>query len=317
VYLRIATLLLVTAVGCNKSGSSTTQSWPDKPGPKALATFAPITCFVANVAGDRGTVRGIMSTQGPHEFVDTRSDAANVAGADLFFINGLELDNRIADKMKAASGNRALAIVDLGSKFDELRLLEGECHHEHADGHKHEHGLDPHIWLGPDMAISLVEFIRDEYKRADAAHAADYDRRAGEYIAKLKQLHADGKKLLASKKLKILTMHESMGYFARAFELEVVGSIQTTPGQEPTRKKLDELVKTCVEKQVNVLAVEPQYTTSNSVQVIQRELKAKGLTGIQVVELDPLETSPDAVPPLDFYERKMRENLNALAATMK
>jgi zinc transport system substrate-binding protein len=312
----MTTLFLVTAIGCSKSGT-TTNSWPDKPGPKALATFAPITCFVANVAGDRGTVRGIMSTQGPHEFVDTRSDAANVAGADLFFINGLELDNRIAEKMKAASGNKALSIVDLGSKFDELRLLEGECHHEHADGHKHEHGLDPHIWLGPDMAISLVEFIRDEYKRADPSQAADYDRRAGEYIAKLKQLLADGKKQLGGKKLKILTMHESMGYFARAFELEVVGSIQTTPGQEPSRKKLDEVVNTCVEKKVTVIAVEPQYTTSNAVKVIERELKAKGLNDVVIVELDPLETSPNAVPALNFYEHKMRENLNALAGSVK
>ena len=314
---RLPSLVFLTAllIGCTKA--PTASPWPVKPGLKVLATFAPISCFVSNVAGEHGTVRGIMSIQGPHEFDPLPADAVAVTGADLFFINGLELDNRIADKMKASSGNKLLNIVDLGSKMEDKRLLEGECNHDQKDGHKHEHGMDPHIWLGPDMAIAMIETIRDEMKKADTSHAADYDRNASEYLAKLAKLHADGKAMLGGKKIKVLTMHESMGYFARAFDVEIVGSIQPSPGQEPTRKKLDEIIAASTDKGVSIIAVEPQYGTSSAVRVIQRELKARGKPELKVVELDPLETCAEAVPAMDFYEKKMRANLAALAEAIK
>ncbi|MFO0936439.1 MAG: metal ABC transporter substrate-binding protein [Gemmataceae bacterium] len=317
---RIVPVLVIASAflsGCSKAVN--TVPWPDKPGPKVVSTFPPITCLVANVLGDSGVVRGVMSVQGPHEFNATVAEAAAVAGGELFFINGLELDNQIAEKMRASSGNKSLTIVDLGAKIDEKRYLEMEHNHDHGAGHDHHHhgGFDPHIWLGPDMAILMVESIGAELKKIDPKHAADYDRRVAEYTAKLNKLLADGKAMLGGKPIKIITMHESMGYFARAYGIEIVGSVQPSPGQEPARNELDKLIATCIEKNVTVIAVEPQYGTSSAVRVIQRELKAKGKPELHVVELDPLETSRDAIPPLDFYETKMRENLKALAEAAK
>jgi zinc transport system substrate-binding protein len=309
--------ILAAVAGCTKA--TTGPVWPESPKPKVLTTFAPIACFVANVAGDDCHVKSVMSSQGPHDFDPTPADASAVAGADLFFVNGLELDTRIAEKMKNGSGNKNLKIIELGAKIDEKLLLEGECHHDHAAGEKHEaheHGLDPHVWLGPDLAILMVHAIRDELKRADPSHAAEYERRSGEYTAKLVKLMADGKAMLGGKTVKIVTMHESMGYFARAFDVDIVGSIQATPGQEPTRKKLDELIGLIEKKNVTILAAEPQYGSSNAVKAIQRELKAKGRPELQVIELDPIETGPAGLPPLDFYETKLRANLAALAAVV-
>jgi ABC-type Zn uptake system ZnuABC Zn-binding protein ZnuA len=312
-------LLTVLALGCTKP-ASTGPVWPDVPGPKVVASFPPIACFVKNVLGDRGTLRGVMSSQGPHDFDPGKAEAQAVAGAELFVLNGLELDNAIATKMKRGSGNASLAILDLGSKLDDKLLLEGECHHDHKSGepHHHDHGFDSHLWLGPDLAQLFVATIRDELKKIDPDHAAAYDRRAAEYAAKLAKLLDDGKATLKSKSnRKIVTMHESMGYFARAFGVEVVGSIQSAPGQEPTRKKLDEIVAAIASHKVAVIAVEPQYTSTNAVKAIQRELKAKGLPELTVIELDPMETAADAVPAADWYETKMRANLTALAAALK
>src|SRR5207248_10497082 len=103
-------------------------------------------------------------------------------------------------------------------------LGEGSWHHEDADDHAdHEHGMDPHVWLSPDHAVYLVEGIRDELKGADPAHAADYDRRAAEYVAKLKKLKEDGVALLKDKKdRKLVTFHDSMAYFAKSFDLNIV-----------------------------------------------------------------------------------------------
>lgn len=291
--------------------------WPDKPGPKVVVTFPPIACFAAKVMGDRGTLRGVMSSQGPHEYVESVKDAETVNGAELFFINGLELDTTISKKMLASAGNKKCKMIDLGSKFDEKKLLEGECNHE-GHNHAHEHGIDAHVWLGPDMAIKMTEVIRDELKIADPTAAAEYDARASKFIEELTKLQNDGVAMLKGKEnRKIITMHESLAYFARAYDIDIAGSIQATPGQEPAKKKFDQLINTIVNKKVSVLAIEPQYVSSNAIQTIQRELKAKGLPEITVIQVDPFETDTSTTPSPDTYEKKMRANLEAIAKGLK
>src|SRR5215213_2287361 len=154
--LLIGLLAAVPLVGCADSG----PTWPDKPGPKIVATFPPIYCFVANVAGDDATVRTAMTSQGPHHFDPKQSDAALLRQADLFFLNGLGLDERAAGKLKSFSANGKLRLIELGAKVDKKLLEEGACTHEgHDHGHAHEHPTDPHVWLGLDTAEQMVNGV--------------------------------------------------------------------------------------------------------------------------------------------------------------
>ena len=290
--------------------------WPDRPGPKVMASFPPLYCFAQNVAGDDAVVKTAMSNQGPHHFDPKPSDARRITQADLFVINGLGLDETIARKMKGGSGNLDLKIVNLGERFQGHELEEGgACLHDHGHGHahEHEHGLDPHVWLGIGHAVKQVEGIRDALKEYDPAHAADYDRRAAEYVAKLRKLEADGKELLKDKKdRKFVTFHESLTYFAETFDLKIADIIQKVPGQEPTAKELADLVEACKANKVRVIAVEPQYSAQSSASTILDELKRQGVEDPVLVEIDPLETAQGG-PNAEWYETRMRENLKKLA----
>src|SRR5262245_23822583 len=189
-----ATLLMLPGCGGGDDG------WPkDKAGPKVAVSFAPLYCFAVNVAGDDAIVRNLLTTTGPHHFNPTDQDARILRRADVFFVNGLGLEGDKPDRMKKGSGNKSLKIVELAGWIPEKNLCEGSCTHDHGDDHDHEHGMDPHVWLSPDQAIFLVEGIRDELKKLDKAHADGYDRRAAEYVGKLKKLKADCKQLLDSK----------------------------------------------------------------------------------------------------------------------
>ena len=314
-----AILGALSFTGC---GGSANSPWANATGPKVAVSFAPIYCFATNVAGPDATIQSVMSNQGPHHFDPTPNDARLIAGADLFIINGLTLDNRIAEKMMRGAGNSKLKLIDLGKSFDPKSLLEMAHNHEGHDHahHDHEHGEhDPHVWLGLDQAELMVNAIRDALKDADPAKAANYDRRAAEYIAKLRKLKADGVELFKDKKNRnFVTFHESLGYLAATFKLEVVDVIQKTPGKEPTAKELDRLIKLCTTFQsVRVIAVEPQYSTQTSAKRILDELKAKGVHDAVLVEIDPLETAnPEELTP-EWYEMKMRKNLEALAQALK
>ncbi len=261
----------------------------------------------------------MMAATGPHDFQPTDTDARLVAGADLFFINGLELDNAKADTLKKGSGNGKLRIVALGERIPKEQLKEGVCYHMLKPGEQpHDHGIDPHVWLGPDQAIVMVEAIRDELKKADEKNAANYDRRAAAYVAKLRKLKADGLEMLKDKRSRVIvTQHESLGYFAGAFNLEVVGVVQQKPGSEPTKQELDALVAKCLEKKARVLAVEPQFSPQAAETVLQELRRDNRIPDATTVEIDPLETCRPDELDAGWYERKMRANLEALAKALK
>jgi len=323
VLLAVGVVSLLSLPGC--SSSNTDDNWPaDRPtAPKVVVTFAPLACFAMNVAGDDAIVRNLLTTTGPHHFNPTDKDAKLVSKANILFVNGIGLEGDNPTKIKKGSGNKNLKIIELGARIPENQLCEGSCTHDHGDGddhHDHDHGKDPHIWLSPVFAITMVEGIRDELKIADPAHAADYDRRAAEYVAKLKKLKEDGLALLKDKKdRKLVTFHDSMAYFAKAFDLDIVGVVQKNPGSEPSETQLKKLVNLCTnpERPVRVVCAEPQYSNSNAGTQLVKILKEKGVPDPVLVELDPLETVSQDQLNAGWYEAKMRANLAALAEKMK
>ncbi|HEY3788643.1 MAG TPA: metal ABC transporter substrate-binding protein [Urbifossiella sp.] len=320
-----AALVLVASIpflgiGC---GGGKDDNWDHgRSGPKVVVSFAPIYCFAANVAGGDAQVKNVMTSTGPHDFNPTDKEARLLQNADFFFINGLGLDDALADTIKRGSGNKKLKVVDLGSLIPDDKLLTGEDH-DHAGHAHHHHGHDhgnhdPHIWLSPEMARLMTEGIRDELKAADGANAAKYEARSAEYVAKLNALQADGVAMLKAKKdRKLVTFHESLGYFAKAFDLEVAGVVEKKPGVEPNINETNELIKMCLEKKVRLIAVEPQYGSNTSAKAILDSLRRAGIADAALVEIDPLETVPPSALTPEWYEQKMRSNLEALRDAMK
>jgi ABC-type Zn uptake system ZnuABC Zn-binding protein ZnuA len=317
--------------------------WKDHPNPpRVVVTIPPLYSFVRAVGGDRAGVKCLCTNRGPHGFQYDIKDTTLLKNADLFLAVGLTLDDTFADRMSAQSDNPKLHYVKLGKELPpKLLRKSGEGHghdhahghdhghghgegHEHAGGHKEEHGhgeYDPHVWLGIDQAIHMVEQVREELTRVDPDGADEYATNARKYVEALKKLKAEGDKLLARKKNKrLISFHESLGYFAKTFGLEIVEVIEVGPGDEPTPGHLKKLVELCVEekkegKPVGAIAVEPQYPRSTSATTLRNELKERGLA-LDLVEVDPMETADAEVlakQGAGYYAEQMRRNLKALA----
>jgi zinc transport system substrate-binding protein len=311
-------LLVLPVASC--SGGK--DPWHQRPGPKVLAYFPPLYSLAASVAGDHAQVRSLITHIGPHHYDPSTRDARMLQRADLFLTIGLGLDDGVAKKMSATCGNKSLLVRPLGELLPKDKLREGGCEcckkHGEAHDHHHDHGdYDPHVWLGIEEATQMVDGIRDDLINLDPAYAPVYAERAASLVKRLKKLEEDGKAQLAAKseKPKIIAFHDSLFYFARSFGIEVVDKIQA-PGQEPSPKKLNQIVETCKKNGVRLIAVEPQYPTHTSARVILEELKRNGIEAV-FVEIDPLETADPSDLTADYYERKIRENVNNLAAALK
>ncbi len=336
-FLVVAAVALTSILpGCSRS----TPVWRDRGTPRVVVTIPALDNFVRNVGGEHVGVVCLCTTQGPHHYQYNAQDAILLREADLFFAIGLSLDDKFADPIQIESHNPHLHYIKLGDKLREddekrkekllLRLPEHEEQgkeeeHEHGHDHEHEHGdFDPHIWLGIPQAIALVEIIREELTKIDPNHATDYDQNATKYIQKLKDLHAYGKEHLKDKKnRKIIAFHESLGYFAKSFDVDIVDVLEINPGAEAGQAHMVKLAKECKEKDVRVIAVEPQYPTETSAKLLRDAMKDKDKE-IAFVEIDPLETvakkdlkdDEKELKNPEWYDKKMRENLDNLAKSL-
>lgn len=265
---------------------------------------AGIYSFTKSITGEHGDVKCLCTDVGPHDYQHSTTDVRLLRGSTCFISVGLGLDDKFSDALMTTRRDTERLI--LGDKLSADLILEGE------------HGKnDPHIWNGTPQAIAMVNLIRDELKKIDETHKDDYDKNAATYVEELKKLHDYGIKLLKGKKnRKIISFHESLGYFAKEFDIDIVDVIETVPGAELDISKIRELVKECIEKDVHVIAVEPQYP-QKAADTLRNELAAKGKKNVLIVEIDPLETASEKTLNAELYVKTMRSNLDKLAASLK
>jgi ABC-type Zn uptake system ZnuABC Zn-binding protein ZnuA len=275
------------------------------------------------VAGENAFVLCLLTTQGPHDYHYNPLDQVKLRGADLFVANGLTLDDEFVNRMLRNNKNSALKALNLGAFLEHdhpTLLLEGQEHEEEGGG-KHRHGPhDPHLWLGPPQAMVMTNLIAAELARIDPANKTGYEARAAKFCDELKKLEEYGKNAFKDKKNKnIVTQHESLAYFAKAFDLHIVGSIQAFPGTDPDAAGMKNLIALCEKEKVKVFAVEPQYSAKQA-EVLQNTLKKKHLE-VRIVQIDPLETAtiPEGSwmnPDPSFYLQMMRHNIDMLARAL-
>ena len=305
---------LFSLAGCTKAP----DRWGEGKSPMVLVSFPPLYCFTKAVAGDDARVVTLLAATGPHEHRANADDAQRAAGADLFLVNGLGLDDFVTN-VAHNSGNKNIKIIKIAEVALQAkegpRLPMGEHGHKHGKDDEDEKpgsvAWDPHAWLGIDQAILIVQQIAEALKAADPAN---------QYVQKLQELQKYGKQKLAGKtNRKLIAMHESLGYFCKSFDLELIDSIMPRPGIEADLAKLAELQETCRQKDVRLIAVEPQYRQSKAAQKLQNALALKNHP-MDVVEVDPMETAPTEQLKEhggDYYLTTMRRNLDNIAAKMK
>ena len=291
---------------------------------RVLTSFPPLYSFTANVAGEQAAVKCLLTGTGPHDYSASAMDSLKVAGADLFIVNGLELDDFVTKLVSRSDNRRPDLVFRVGEKIEHdllIHLEEDERKHVHEDGSECVHGVhDPHIWLGPDEAVAMVQQIAKRLGTADPPNQKVYEDRAEAYIKKLQELKDYGlSKFQSVKNRRIVTTHDSLRYFARAYKLESVGSIQPRAGAEADSGQLAKLADFCLQKQVRAIVIEPQYS-KGAAESLQKHLMSRHRYELQLVEFDPMETAQadrTGNPDPDLYLRVVRQNIDNLAKALQ
>ncbi|CAL9573745.1 hypothetical protein SUDANB95_04849 [Actinosynnema sp. ALI-1.44] len=166
--------------------------------------------------------------------------------------------------------NKAITTVPDDARFAFLGSAGASVHQlPQAVLGKHVHGeIDPHLWQDVRNGRAYAELIRDTLRTADPAGAADYDRNARDYLARLDELDARVRETVAKvprQRRHLVTTHDGFGYFASAYEMTVAGFVVPNPAQEPSVEDVRKLTETIRNLKVPAVFMEPNLAQRGSV----------------------------------------------------
>lgn len=260
--LAVAAGLLIA--GCGGQQQERTTSSDATVG--VVATTTQVADMARSVGGDRAEVTGLLTPDAdPHDHEVRPQDIQALAEAELVVRSGGDLDEWLTEAIEG-SGTEA-PLVNL---IEHVRTLEGGEHGDadgeeaHAEGEVRatgEEGADPHWWQDPRNAQSAVREIRDALTAADPAGRKAYAENADAYLAQLEQLDAaigDCMKRVPENRRKLVTTHDSLGYYANRYQLEVIGTVipsLSSQGQ-PSAGETKELIETIQREDVKSIFTE-------------------------------------------------------------
>ncbi|HKG57408.1 MAG TPA: metal ABC transporter substrate-binding protein [Candidatus Limnocylindrales bacterium] len=291
----IALVAVLAVAGCSNGSRA---SGPADTRIPVVATTTVFADLVRSVGGDLVKVDSLVPKGGDvHTFDPRPSDAGRLEDARLVVANGLGLDDWLASLAK-----------DSGTKADMLHLADSVA----PDAYIVEDGIpNPHLWLDPSGAAAYAGAIAESLSRLDPGHAATYAANNAAFGARLDGLRTWGAGLVAAvpqDRRTLISFHDALPYFARAYGVEIAGVIVKSPGQDPSAADIAGLVTAIRANDVRVVVSEVQFSDK-----LARTVAAEtGATIVSDIYDDSL-----GDPPVDSYEGLVRYDLERLVAGLK
>ncbi|HEL2510692.1 TPA: zinc ABC transporter substrate-binding protein AdcA [Streptococcus suis] len=275
-----------------------------------VTTFYPVYEFTKQVAGDEANVDLLVKAGTEvHGYEPSAKDIARIQEADAFVYENENMETWVHD----VEGSIDTEKVNVISATEGMLLLPGgeEEHegHDHSE-EGHSHAYDPHVWLSPERAITLVENIRDSLVAKYPEKKDAFETNAAAYIEKLDALDAKYSETLSAAKQKyFVTQHTAFAYLALDYGLKQVSITGVAADEDPTPSRLAELTE-----YINKYGIKYIYFEENASKSVAETLAKE--TGVQLDVLNPLEslTDEDMKNGKDYIS-VMEDNLTALEKT--
>ncbi len=268
---------------------------------RVLASTTILADITRNIAGDRAQVESLLPIGAdPHSYQAAPADVAKISESDLLVLNGLEYEQFIETLLQNARGEKMIVEATAGLS---PRKDAGN-----------EHGVDPHMWLDPNLVITYVENIRDGLIQIDPDGAEIYKANADTYIAQLKDLDGwivEQVNTIPAERRLLVTNHEAVGYFAERYGFEVAGSVipsfssNAAPSAQEMASLIDEI------KKLNAPAIFLDTADNNTL----AEQIADETGGIIVNDLH-LESLTEGAPAATYIDM-MKYNVSRIVEALK
>ena len=267
---------------------------------EAVASFTVLADMVRIVGGDKVEVRTLVGPNGdPHTFEPAPDDARALKAADIVFVNGLGLEGWM-DRLIVASGYKGTPVV-ASTGVAPLQMED--------DG---KIVIDPHAWNSAANGMIYVAVIAKALAAADPEDRAIFEKNAESYEAELSRLDAGTKAAVAAipeARRKILTTHDALGYFAKAYGVEILAPLGISTEQEPSAATVAALITQIKKDGIKTYFLE----NSNDPRLIAQIANATGAQPGGELYVESL-SKPDG--PAATYLEMFRRNAGLIVKAM-
>lgn len=297
VVSRSLSLLLAALLACVHAAAAQER-------PLVVSTNTILHDLVLQVAGNAVRADCLLTAGAdPHAYEPKPADIRRVAGAGLVVANGLGYEGWIEKLVKNSGFRGEVAILSTGIT---PLVATGEPDHDHGE-------IDPHAWQDVRNVIRYVENLRQALDRLLPAEASAIDARATAYTRELEALHAYAASTLGaipSGHRKLVTSHDALGYFGRAYGLVIVPIAGLSTEQEPNARQLAQLIKHIRAENVPAVFIE---STANPklARLLAEEAGVKVAPALYTDSVGP-EGSPTAT-----YAGLIHHNVDTIAAALR
>lgn len=274
-----------------------------------VTTFYPVYEFTKQVAGDEANVQLLIGAGTEvHDYEPSAKAVATIQDADTFVYENENMETWVPSLLKTLDTKKVNVVKATG----DMLLLPGseeEEEHDHS-GEDHHHEYDPHVWLSPQRAITLVENIRDSLSKDYPDKKETFEKNAKAYIEKLQALDKEYTDSLKNAKQKdFVTQHAAFRYLALDYGLTQVSVSGLSPDAEPSAARLAELTEYIKANNIKYI-----YFEENASQALASTLSKE--TEVELGVLNPLESLTDQqTKDGEDYISVMQSNLKALEKT--
>jgi zinc/manganese transport system substrate-binding protein len=266
-------LVFFTALSCQSAPVTSS-------GKKSMVvTYSVLGSVVKELVGDKmNVIVSIPNGLDPHDWEPSARDIEAINKADLVVCNGLGLEGGLEKTLENAQNNGVKIFT--ATEYITIRhvgLSEGI---PSGDPDQAVGAADPHLWMDPIMMIDVVKALSVELK---IDFNLDFSSEAAvlqDHLAKLDEEIAGIVSGLPVERRKLVTGHESMGYFAQRYGFKLVGVIVPSLSSQAgvSAADLADLKAAIAENRVKAIFTE-LGTSSAVAGTIGKE------TGVRVVEL--------------------------------
>ena len=206
-----------------------------------------------------------------HDYTLQVTQMRAIESAQAVVVSGAGLE----DFLDSATSHSAMIDASFG-----IELLCGDHHedeHSRESGHSHEN--DPHIWLSPTNAKRMAQNISARLTEHFPEHSETFIANLQTLSEKLDALKAYGTEQLSKLSCReMITFHDGFSYFAEAFGLTILYTVEEESGSEASAAELKELISLVNQHQLPAIFTEENGSTS-AASVIAAE------TGVPVFKL--------------------------------
>ncbi len=224
-----------------------------------VATTPDLGAIAKEIGKDKVEVTNIAKpTEDPH-FVDAKPGfIVKLNKADMLIEGGLQLEIgwlpplvSSARNQKILPGNPGYLVASMG-----INILQIPTEATRAAGDIHPFG-NPHFMLDPLNGEIVASNLCERLCQIDAANCDYYKNNLNDFTKRLDLKLSEWQKMMEPfRGTNIVTYHKTFPYFAKRFNLDVVGELEPKPGIPPSPSHLNSLIPLMKNDGVKLILIE-------------------------------------------------------------